>query len=708
MVEELAPVATPLASVVPAGWTRVLFVPVDASWTVRPATGFPCASRTVTVIVEVAVPSATPSLAGFAVALESVGSIVDGSPTKATVGCIATTTWLGPGSIVAVSVFVSAMVEAIVPVATPLASVVPAGWTRVLFVPVEASWTVRPATGFPCASRTVTVIVEVAVPSATTSLAGFAVALESAGSIVDGSPTKATVGCCATTTWLGPGSIVAVSVFVSAMVEAIVPVATPLASVVPAGWTRVLFVPVEASWTVRPATGFPCASRTVTVIVEVAVPSATTSLAGFAVALESAGSIVDGSPTKATVGCCATTTWLGPGSIVAVSVFVSAMVEAIVPVATPLASVVPAGWTRVLFVPVEASWTVRPATGFPCASRTVTVIVEVAVPSATTSLAGFAVALESAGSIVDGSPTKATVGCCATTTWLGPGSIVAVSVFVSAMVEAIVPVATPLASVVPAGWTRVLFVPVEASWTVRPATGFPCASRTVTVIVEVAVPSATPSLAGFAVALESVGSIVDGSPTNATVGCIATTTWLGPGSIVAVSVFVSAMVEAIVPVATPLASVVPAGWTSGLFVPVDASWTVRPATGFPCASRTVTVIVEVAVPSATTSLAGFAVALESVGSIVDGSPTKATVGCIATTTWLGPGSIVAVSVFVSAMVEAIVPVATPLASVVPAGWTSVLFVPVDASWTVRPATGFPCASRTVTVIVEVGSRRRRR
>jgi hypothetical protein len=120
---------------------------------------------------------------------------------------------------------------------------------------------------------------------------------------------------------------------------------------------------------------------------------------------------------------------------------------------------VAAGWTSVLFVPVEASWTVRPATGFPCASRTVTVIVEVATPSARTFEVGFAVALESAGSIVEGSPTNATVGCCATTTWLGPGSIVAVSVFVSAMVEAIVPVATPLASVVPAGWTRVLFVP---------------------------------------------------------------------------------------------------------------------------------------------------------------------------------------------------------------------------------------------------------
>jgi hypothetical protein len=213
-------------------------------------------------------------------------------------------------------------------------------------------------------------------------------------------------------------------------------------------------------------TGLPFASITVTVIVEVVVPSATTFVVGLAVAVEKAGSIVEGSPTKPTVGCIATTTWLGPGLIVAVIVFVSAIVEAIVPVATPAASVAAAGCVSVFEVPVEASWTVWPATGLPFASNTVTVIVDVVVPSATTFVVGFAVAVDSAGSIVEGSPTKPTVGCIATTTWLGPGLTVAVIVFVSAVVEAIVPVVAPDASVVAAGCVSVFEVPVEASWTV--------------------------------------------------------------------------------------------------------------------------------------------------------------------------------------------------------------------------------------------------
>ena len=53
----------------------------------------------------------------------------------------------------------------------------------------------------------------------------------------------------------------------------------------------------------------------------------------------------------------------------------------------------------------------------------------------------------------------------------------------------------------------------------------------------------------------------------------------------------------------------------------------------------------------------------------------------------------------SARVEAIEPVATPLASVTAAGCVIVLSLPVEASATVAPATGFPFASRAVTVIV---------
>jgi hypothetical protein len=63
--------------------------------------------------------------------------------------------------------------------------------------------------------------------------------------------------------------------------------------------------------------------------------------------------------------------------------------------------------------------------------------------------------------------------------------------------------------------------------------------------------------------------------------------------------------------------------------------------------------------------------------------------------------IVAETVFPSATVELSVPVATPLAFVVPAGCVSVLPVPVAANTTVAPEIGLPPASRAVTVIVEV-------
>src|SRR5256886_12603174 len=65
-------------------------------------------------------------------------------------------------------------------------------------------------------------------------------------------------------------------------------------------------------------------------------------------------------------------------------------------------------------------------------------------------------------------------------------------------------------------------------------------------------------------------------------------------------------------------------------------------------------------------------------------------------------SIVAETVFEPAAVEVRLPVATPLASAVPTGCVNVLrVVGVAASTTVAPATGFPFASRAVTVMVEV-------
>jgi hypothetical protein len=85
----------------------------------------------------------------------------------------------------------------------------------------------------------------------------------------------------------------------------------------------------------------------------------------------------------------------------------------------------------------------------PLLSRTVTVIVEMAEPSATTPVAGEALAVVRTALMLFGSATKSTVGCCATTTWLAPGLTVAVIVLSSAVMLAIEPLATPKASVRP-------------------------------------------------------------------------------------------------------------------------------------------------------------------------------------------------------------------------------------------------------------------
>jgi len=63
--------------------------------------------------------------------------------------------------------------------------------------------------------------------------------------------------------------------------------------------------------------------------------------------------------------------------------------------------------------------------------------------------------------------------------------------------------------------------------------------------------------------------------------------------------------------------------------------------------------------------------------------------------------IIAETLFEPAAVELRVPVATPLALVVPTGWVKLFpAVGVAASVTVAPSIGLPCASRAVTVTVE--------
>ena len=78
-----------------------------------------------------------------------------------------------------------------------------------------------------------------------------------------------------------------------------------------------------------------------------------------------------------------------------------------------------------------------------------------------------------------------TVAVCVTAT----PAIVAETVFDSATVDESVPVAAPLALVVPTGWVRVLPDPLAASTTVAPWIGLWNSSRAVTVMVEAAPPA---------------------------------------------------------------------------------------------------------------------------------------------------------------------------------------------------------------------------
>src|SRR5437773_1844895 len=168
--------------------------------------------------------------------------------------------------------------------------------------------------------------------------------------------------------------------------------------------------------------------------------------------------------------------------IVAETVLEPAAVDDRVPVATPLASVVPTGWVRVFpSVGVAASVTVAPGIGLPFASLAVTVMVDLPLPAV---IGDVAMTVDSAAETVPGF--TATVAVCVTAT----PSIVADTVFDSATVELSVPVATPLAFVVALGWVRVFPVPVAARTTGAPAIAFPNPSFAVTVIVEVPVPAA--------------------------------------------------------------------------------------------------------------------------------------------------------------------------------------------------------------------------
>ena len=376
----------------------------------------------------------------------------------------------------------------------------------------------------------------------------------------------------------------------------------------------------------------------------------------------------------ATVAVCVIATAL----MVADTAFDPAAVELKVPVTTPLASVVPSGCVKVFpAVGVAASVTVAPSIGFPAASRAVTVMVDWLDPLDAV-IGDVAVTVDWAADTAPAFTT--TVAVCVIATAL----IVAEIVFDSASVDDSVPVATPSPLVGPLGCVSVFCKPVAASATVAPGIGLPNPSLAVTVIVDVPVPAAIGDVA------VSVDWPAETGPGFTTIVAVAVTP---TPPIVADMTFDPAVVDERVPVATPFASVGPAGCVSALFAPLAASTTVAPWIGLPLASFAVTVIVEVPLPAV---IGDVPVTVDCVAETPPAVTSTVAVWVISTEL------IVADTVFDPAAVEASVPVATPLASVVLLGCVSVLpVVGVAARTTVAPWMGLSFASRAVTVMVEV-------
>jgi hypothetical protein len=213
----------------------------------------------------------------------------------------------------------------------------------------------------------------------------------------------------------------------------------------------------------------------------------------------------------------------------------------------------------------------------------------------------------------------------------------------------------------------------------------PLASLAVTVIVEVPLPAA---IGDVALTVDCAPDTAPGFTTTVAVCVIAT------ASIVADTVCEPAAVELTLPVATPLASVVPIGCVNVLpAVGVTASVTVAPWIGFPLASFAVTVMVEVPLPA---MIGDVAVTVDRLAETVPAFTMTVAVWVMATELT------VAETVFEPAAIELKVPETTPLASVVPLGCVSVFpAVGLAARVTVAPLTGLPCASRAVTVMVDV-------
>ena len=163
---------------------------------------------------------------------------------------------------------------------------------------------------------------------------------------------------------------------------------------------------------------------------------------------------------------------------------------------------------------------------------------------------------------------------------------------------------------------------------------------------------------------------------------------------VAVSVFGPAVLPSVqlVTVAMPLAPVVCAAPVTAPPPVAGAKVTATPATALPNASRTITEgSTDTAVPTVADCPSPPLLAMAAAGA-------AATVTLAVALSAVVPFT-VALTVFVSALLELSVPVTCPFAPVAPTGWVSALFAPVAARVTAAPLTGFPNWSFTVTVMV---------
>jgi hypothetical protein len=188
----------------------------------------------------------------------------------------------------------------------------------------------------------------------------------------------------------------------------------------------VLPVPEVVKVGVWPATGLLFASRKVTVTVEVAVLSAPTGLVPvmFEFKATAAPAVKTTVPSVLLIGA------------VIERVFVSAVTEDKVQVVTPLAFVAPQAVCE-LFDPLALKIGVSPLTGLLKASKRVTVTVDVATPLAITGPEPVMLEVATAGApaVNVTVPSAFTIG------------VAIESVLISAFVEVMVQVATPLASV---------------------------------------------------------------------------------------------------------------------------------------------------------------------------------------------------------------------------------------------------------------------